>query len=75
MGRRAGDHHYCRTPRAQSRVLDRVVVKLSLAMLARARTRAEREFIGRDQHSRMVATATETRRREHHFAQRAARVI
>lgn len=61
--------------RTQPPSLDRLVVKLSLAMLAWAHKRADRASIGRDQHDRLFVQAAETKRREHDWAKRAARVI
>ncbi|GAA3872783.1 hypothetical protein GCM10022381_14770 [Leifsonia kafniensis] len=60
---------------AQPRVIDRFVVTLSLAMLDWARRRADRAFISRDRHNRLLGQAAELQRREHDFAKRAARVV
>ena len=54
--------------------VDRLVMRLSLAMLIWARERAERDALSHDEHLLRISQARATQSREHDAALRAARV-
>ncbi|MCU1440599.1 MAG: hypothetical protein JWP85_1596 [Rhodoglobus sp.] len=60
--------------RARPHGVDRLVMRLSLAMLIWARERAERDAVSHDERVLRISQVRATQRREHDAALRAARV-